>query len=419
MAKQITPFPYTTVLGIDIQRGALHYYNVLGDNVDSVVHNVQKYSSKYMDEEFFQKLTEAMAKFVENEPSETVRKVAFIFPDEAVALDNVRLPILRSQRLIQNSLNTKLKDIYLNYDNLNINTHLAEKNRQYCTYNVVAIQEKVLNALCSACSSNKMLADVLTFASASTVNAVSTLNPKWKNENYLFLDIKDVYSRFIFVVGGRAVGFYSLPFGSEFLSSRKCIPEDMLFDHTMSELTVLNARERAKSKKLSVLDEEDIEQTIGEMTESIKLDAMLVTNNNWDSNETEKMQKKVSPKLVESSVIKVMPKKQPRKLPSFMQRPVPETREEVENENFRVFAKWALSLIQSNPKLTSFGAPKFICVNLPKEYAHVIDAINKEEEENGVSFVRFDFADDNEDLARNLELFGGLYANNLHYSAKF
>ena len=84
-----------------------------------------------------------------------------------------------------------------------------------------------------------------------------------------------------------------------------------------------------------------------------------------------------------------------------------------------MFVKWALSLIQGNKKLVDLGAPKFVCVNLPQSLQFVIDATNEEEAENGLPFVRFDLADDNEDLAQNLELFGGLYGNNWQASAKF
>ena len=491
MAKKTsTPFPYMTVFGIDMRRGTFHQYNVLGDDVKSVVHTVQNYTGASFDEDFYKKFSDVVEKFVENNPSETVRKIAFVVPDEVVALDNVRLPMLRSQKLIQNSLNTKLSEIYLNRDNLEVRTFQAEKNRQYCTYSVAAIQAKVLNSLYTVCSENKLYADVLTYASASTVTAVSTLNPKWKNESYLFLDIKDVYSRFIFVANGRCVGFYPLPFGMEFLSAHKYVQEDMLFDHTMAELTVLNARERAKSKKLSVLDDSHV----GEMTESVNLDAMLVTNTDWEDDDEDSIpveqptvkaevaqptpaeEEPVEPALEEAATAedsttteepiaveteevtaeeateevteevieeapaeavasepvqeveeptpvvtktKVMAKKLPRKLPQFMQRPVPETEQDITKENFRVFVKWALSLIQSNSKLTAFGAPKFVCVNLPKDMQFIIDGVNTEEAENGLSFVRFDCADDNADLAQNLELFGGLYGNNWHSSAKF
>ena len=468
--KTTTPFPYMTVLGIDMRRGAFHQYNVLGDDVKSVAHTVQNYTGASFDEDFYKKFANVVEKFVESNPSEEVRKIAFVVPDEVVALDNVRLPMLRSQKLIQNSLNNKLSEIYLNRDNLEVRTSQVEKNRQYCTYSVAAIQSKVLNSLYTVCSENKLYADVLTYASASTVTAVSTLNPKWKNENYLFLDIKDVYSRFIFVANGRCVGFYSLPFGSEFLSANKYVQEDMLFDHSMAELTVLNARERAKSKKLSVLED----SPVGEMAETVNLDAMMMTNTDWDDEDedvkpVDSTVKSTAESVAEDTVeevavteetteettadpeateevapaeesevteevataseavkeevtatkAKVMAKKVPRKLPLFMQRPVPETAEDITKENFRVFVKWALSLIQSNQKLTAFGAPKFVCVNLHKDMQFVIDGVNLEEKENGLPFVRFDCADDDEDLAQNLELFGGLYGNNWHASAKF
>ena len=127
-----------------------------------------------------------------------------------------------------------------------------------------------------------MLADVLTYASASTVTAVSTLNPKWKNESYMFIDVKDIYTRFIFVAGGRAVGFYTLPFGLEFLSTPKYVQEDMLFDHSIAELTVLNAHERAKSKKLSVLSGDQV----GQISESVSLDEMMALNGEIENENT-------------------------------------------------------------------------------------------------------------------------------------
>ena len=427
MAKQTTPFPYMSVIGIDSRRSVIHYYNVLGDNVESVEHSVKSYAGAPFNEDFYKKLTEALAKFVENEPSEEVRKIAFVVPDDVVALDQINLPMLRSQKLLQNALDTKLGEIYLNHDNLTFRTFLAQKNRRYCTYNTAAIQDEVLKALYAACSENKMLADVLTYASASTVTALSTLNPKWKNESYMFIDVKDIYTRFIFVAGGRAVGFYTLPFGLEFLAKPKYVQEDMLFDHTMAELTVLNAQERAKSKKLSVLEGEQV----GQMNESVNLDELMTLNNDLDEDgdEAEAEAEELLPEpetaeedratLTPAPKIKVMLKKTPRKLPQFMQRPVPETDTDIAKENFRVFVKWALSLIQGNKKLVDLGAPKFILVNLPKALQFVIDSTNEEEAENGLPFVRFDLADENEDLAQNLELFGGLYGDSWHSSAKF
>ena len=103
----------------------------------------------------------------------------------------------------------------------------------------------------------------------------------------------------------------------------------------------------------------------------------------------------------------------------FMQRPVPQTTEEIVQEHFRVFVKWALSLLQNNPTLLAFGAPKLVAVNLPQSLSYVIDNLAGEEEETKIPFVRFDAADDKEDVARNLELFGGFQAKTWHVSQKF
>jgi hypothetical protein len=153
------------------------------------------------------------------------------------------------------------------------------------------------------------------------------------------------------------------------------------------------------------------------MGENVSLDEMMKLNKENEEGEgnenAEGEEENSTPKA------KVMAKKTPRKLPLFMQRPIPETDEDIAKENFRVFVKWALSLIQSNKKLVDLGAPKFVCVNLPKDLQFVIDATNVEEVENGLPFMRFDLADENEDLAQNLELFGGLYGNNWQPSAKF
>jgi hypothetical protein len=460
------------VISIDIRRSVFHYCTMLGDDPSTMQHRVKSYAGKAFDGEFYLKFKEALAGFIENEPSEAERKMAIVISDEAVALDCIRLPALKTLRLVQNALDVKISDLFLNKDNLKVVTYLADKNKRYYTYNLASMQKGILDSVALACRENTVVAEPITYAAASTITAVSKLMPEWANENYLFLDVKDIYSRFIFVAGGRAVGFYPLPFGLEYLSAGKFTQEDMLFDHTMSEFTVLNAQERAKAKRLSVMRElggevNDLENG----REVVNLDSMLVIGNGGaeddddDDDEMDyaeavrKQNKTVTKKVeeekeaqpqetaqeaVQESVSeerpqedlekaeqetqeekkaetseKIFVKKAPRKLPSFMWRPVPETEEEITKEHFRVFVKWALSLLQGNPMLTALGEPKFVAVNLPKEMEFIFEALKEEEKESGIAFVRFTGADDNEDVKKNLETVGGLYAKDWHVSAKF
>ncbi len=399
----------SVVVAVDMRRQVLHYYTMLGDDRASISHRVKNYKAKGLEEDFFAKMKDALATFVAEAPFEDVQKAVVVMPDETVALDCLRLPNMRNPKHLANAVGVKLSEIYANRADLKILAVLADKNRQFCTYNVAAMQRKILENVSAACSEQHLLADTVTYASASTAVAVGVLAPKYKNETYLFLDVKDVYARFIFVSAGRAVGFFTLPFGLEFLSAKKCKQEDMLFDHRYAELVVVNAKERAKSKKLSILAEtSDLA--------SMQMRSLQEDNDDFYDDEKPNKEKRVQDTQKE---IKILGKKQPRKLPQFMLRPTPTDANGVVQENFRIFVKWALSLIQSNTLLTAPNTPKCVLVNLPQSYQHVFDKLAEEEKETGLPFIRFDAADDDQDLANHLELFGGLYAKNFPASARF
>ncbi len=420
---------YSTTISIDTRRSVIHYYSMLGNDVTSIEHRVKSYSGMLLDDAFFARFKELTAEFVAETPSESVRKVSLVLPDNAVALDTINVPTMQSKNSTKNALNLALGEIYRNLGDLKIHTHQAAQNRQYTTFSTTAIQKKLLTSLYSACSENKLLVDTATYAASATTAAVAALNPKLKNATYLFLDIKSTYSRFVFVINGRAAGFYTLPFGLEFLARPKYVQEDMLFDHTMSELTVLNARERAKAKKLTVLAEEEPEAQNAE--EDIVLDEDMIFE---DADEDDKADEEEQEEVEDGNVVaepfamsagqridapKVMAKKTPRRLPKFMQRPIPETDEGVMCENFRVFVKWALSLLATNEKITQLGMPEFVCVNVPDAISFVLDSANEELEENGIEFRKLDEGKFSRKVLYNLELFGGLFPKSVHPATKF
>ena len=116
---------------------------------------------------------------------------------------------------------------------------------------------------------------------------------------------------------------------------------------------------------------------------------------------------------------KIMAKKTPRRLPKFMQRPIPETDEEIACENFRVFVKWALTLIASNDKLTQLGKPESVYVNLPQMLSFVLDKANEEREENGVEFKLLDNGDYDANVLVNLEMYGGFFPRAINPANRF
>ena len=312
------------------------------------------------------------------------------------------------------------------------------QNKQYSTYTTAAVQKWILASLNSSCSENRMFIENMTYASAATVSALPSFNPKLKGANYLFLDIRDTYSRFVFVVGGRAVGYYTLPFGLEFLARPKLVGEDMLFDHSMAEQTIRNARDRAKARKsadfveslagVGGIDEFEEVEPEEDAESAEKTDAESVALDGEAPKPTKKRKKSAAAnapdqtanKNIATIYSKYAPKKTPRKLPKGLQRPIPKTDEGITCENFRVFIKQALTILAANEKITRLGAPEFICVNVPESLAYVIDYANSEKGEHVIDFVKLATdAPIDESVALNLELYGALYPKNIHPSGKF
>ncbi len=395
---------YLTTIAIDTDRSVIHFYSMTGNDRSTIVHQVKSYRGAHFDVEFFETFKLAVKEYAMETPSESIRKVTVVLPDSAVLLDAIKVPTMKGSIQTKKALNVTLGNLYKNFADLRTLSYVADQNKQYSTFVVTAVKKHIISSIYAVCAENKLYVDTLTFASCSTISGALSLHSKIKNDSYLFLDVKEHSSKFIFVVGGKTVGSYPLPFGLDLLNSEKVIQEDMLFNHSYAELFVINARERAKSKKLTMmgLDAEEAESVfdVDEDDEDFEID------------ETPTEVVELQPQG------KVYTRKTPRKLPKFMQREIPETKEDVQNENFRTFIKWALSLIKDNDKLVALGEPSCVLVNVPKDLEFLIDKANEDVEENGIRFARLLTDEENAEITLNLELFGGLFTKTVNQNGK-
>lgn len=391
---------YSTTISIDTSNSTFHFYSMLGTDKKTIKHHVKSYSGEQFGDEFFDRLKKVVSDYAKNNPTDSVRKVTVVLPDSVILTDTFRVPTMKGLGQTKKALEATMSGLYRNYNDLRIASAVTEQNKQSSTYAIAAVRKDLISSIYSAFSESKMVVETVTSASGATVNSVSMLNPKLKNATYVFLDVKDVYSRVIFVANGIPVGSYKLPFGLELLRSEEVIQEDVLFDHSSAELAIINAKERARSQELTVMTSED-----GENGEQLMTDGVQLRD---ESDADDELQ--TGPK--------VLAKKAPRKLPKFMQRDVPETQEGVAAENFRIFVKWALTLIRENTRLTALGMPAFVSVNLPVDLIGVLDAANEESAENGISFVHFSNKEGSPELA-NLELYGGFFPKMISDAGKF
>lgn len=415
-------YNYMTTIAIDTNRRAIHFYSMAGNDKSSIVHNIKNYTGAKLDESFFEEFKSAVKEFVANTPSDSIRKVTVILPDSAVLTDTVKIPTVKGSAQAQKMLDVTLGGIYKNIGELHIIAQMADQNKQYTTIGISAVQNKIVSAIYSACSENKLLVDTLTFASASSIASATQFNSKLKGESYVFLDIKNGYSRYVFVVDGKVMGYYSLPFGIELLRYPQVVQDDMLFDHSYAELILLNAREKAKSQKITVMpfgENSSRPYAQGYLGMYMPADTRQPESANEGSEVATDDVSSSEESLEDEQAQQLYLKKSNRNIPKFMLRDIPETEEGVAYENFRIFVKWALNLIQNNQRITELGKPEFVCVNLPEDLAGVIDMTNQESGENGITFTRLSCPEQNSRVSANLELYGGLFPGQINSTNKF
>ena len=126
--------------------------------------------------------------------------------------------------------------------------------------------------------------------------------------------------------------------------------------------------------------------------------------------------------VVEPEEVKPKKKTYARKIkrvPAFMQRPIPEDELGFMAENFRMFVKRVLLVKMHHEQNAHLPNPQYVLVNMPKEYAGILDIINQEED-NGIEFRYFNpETENNRFLTGNLDLYGALFTETYNKQNNF
>lgn len=394
----------SNVIAIDTEKEIIHFYSIDLKDKKTIRYDAQSYCARPFSDEFFEKFSRILKLHCEHNPNAHMQTVSLVLPDTAFLTDMINIPTIQ-KKAMSTFLEIAIETIYKNISELHYRTFPAAQNKQYTTYGLVGIRKDIVSRFKETCSENHINLGNVTFCANATVNGACVLNPKLKNASFVLLDIKDKSSEYAIVVKGRTVGSYSLPFGYSILSKSRIVAEDLLFDHSPAELLVLNAKERARAKQLTVGEEIEAMESENEETEISEQTENELATYAEDSFET-----------VYSSTLT---KKVARKLPKFMLRDTPTEKEGCVYENFRIFLKWTLDFISNNATLVNLGAVDTVYVNMPQENSFLYDMINVDEEDHKVKFLPLIDSEEQEAVVRNLELYGGLYVKQYNKTNNF
>ncbi len=401
-------------LAIVIKPSKLKFYYMSAGDKNTLTTAEYDYKAILFSAGFYGELTTMVTDYLAKNPTvATDTAITLVLPDSGMATDTLLIPTMNKRKLSE-SLKVAIEGSYRKHGELEINSFMAMQNKRQTLFALVIMRKDLLKWVSAACNDAKLKPQIVTHASACIVNAIAQLNPKLRTSSYMFIDIKENSTTVIFVIHGRAAGYYPLPFGYSILQKKHVVSEDMLFEHSVAELVVLNAKEKAKAKQLTMMQDDTLQGQAEELSQ--EADGAVAVDEDEGPDEFEEIAEKAA---MNDTAIKTLPKKVPRKLPKFMLRPEPTTDEAMAYENFRIFIKWALNLIQSNDKIKMQGSLETVYVNMPENFSFVIDKANEEKEENGITFTYFDIHAEKSNISRNLEAFGALFPSTINKVSVF
>ena len=401
MIKLNLPFSaIDSCISINADFKSITFYSIDKKNKQNVLIERETYKSKAFEDDFYQMLKNTVA--LRFKATGRSGRVALILPDTLFLTDNVKIPVIQ-KRAMDNSLSLAIDALYKNSKDIKIVTSPLGRDKKTATFSLVGVRKEIIAKITDAVERAGANVSGITFSANASVNGAMAINPKLKTANFMLLDIKQDFSSFALVIRGKTLGYYSLPFGYSAIKDNSVKNEISLFDHTAGDLLVLNAKEKAKRKQLTSLDDEDLEEHDQMLGEDLDEDF-----DDEDLEDNEGVQK-----------VGALYKRLNRKLPKFMLRPTPTTPQEFEFENFRVFVKWALELIRNNAEILAFGAPELVVVNMPDKFHHLLGLVNKEQSENKIPFQPLLTNKLNQVNKDNLELFGGLYIKKYNRNNNF
>lgn len=390
---------FTTVISIKPRDKQIVFYSAVGRDKNTLKMDVKSIKARFFDDEFYEEFTRCLTEYANSNPSYAGKSayVTVLVPDYLISTTSFNIPGINKKNTM-NLFNVALESNYANFRELRMNNLMVKQNKQYATFCVALIRQKLLQGIYSACSSCNMFANILTYEASACGSAAASLNGKVANDACLLLDIKETESTLAYLNKGIVIGNLDLPFGWDIMKQPKVVAENMLFSHDVAELAVINAREKAKAKQLTMMGADN--QQTDESGSGIDGDGGLLTD-----------AAPAAPERQLNQTVKTLPKKTPRVLPKWMQRPVPDTQEGVAFENFRVFEKYVLEFIRANGRLTAIKEPSSVYVNMPEEFEYIYELVNQEIDENKIKFEDLGIKKEKPIIKEHLELYGGLCAD--------
>lgn len=436
-------------IGFDIRTGNMQIMHA-DKPTDAAEVDYLQFKSRIFTEEYFEEAKTLLEEYFVQHPTLQNLQAYVVLPNEAVGFETFNLPNMKHSKMAA-ALDTELANLYEGRQKDNkINVSTLFRNRQYTTMGTIYFNKKLIAQIYRLLTDVKVFPKETTYSGNAMLNSVFSFLPQARGKSFVFADVHNEYTEIAISSKGKTQGVAVVPHGLSLLKSDKVELEYMKTNHDVGELAVINAREAAKAKALTVdydpsvipedatiedyavqnaspaeqeaarqAEEQAAEQGAEQPTgpDGAPLaEAQPAEGDDFYESEEEEAKRLAEEAKTKLRKVKVF-KKMPKRFPKFMMREPPETVEGIQFENWRIVLKWIL-LYARQAQLTEYtDNPDFILVNLPQEYRFLLDKTNEDGNNDGLKLRPFEPSVKLHGTIRgNLNLYGGMFAS--HFNKK-
>lgn len=420
------------IIGIDNNEHKIKFQKAVGLGQQAHVEAIELAEELFSKGDYPEILDKGVADYIAAHGPMPQEPVTLVMPDCMVTLDIITLPTM-SRRTMGDTFRTEFHNLYKNHDELLSFPTVINANKKTTTYLLTLIRKDKLQRFREVLAGHNLKLERATCAATARCEALTDQHSKLHRDTYLFLDVKDHSSEIVLYNKGQLFGFASLPFGKDALPNDRVINEYDLYSHDIADLAVINAREKAKAAKLTMAAEEEnfnagvvldnpeggtamSKQDIMAMAQEMQAEeaaeaeaAAAAAAAEADAEDELDTEEEEAAPVVQSTPQGKRYVKKARKLPVFMQRPVPETPNGMVLENFRAFQVRLLNYVRTCKLNDSIPNPDYVVVNLPQEYEFLFQMLDAQED-NGISF-RLLCSDGHSSILQDLEMHGATKLN--------
>lgn len=262
------------IVGFDCVYKQVRIMRLFGLDFANAVVQEFPFANHFLSEKFFDEFKQIFEAYFQTLPTAGQLACYVVLPDKAVVMDHISLPNIKKSK-IDSAIIASLQNDYKNYKEMQFNGQFVGRKPPICHILSYGGEKAQSHQSLPLYAVNRLYPKATSYVANCMINSLLYFKPAFRRRSFIFMDMKSEYTRFAFCVKGKTIGFATIMLGLTHLKDDKVLQENMQYNHDVADLAIINAKEKAKMKALTV---EAVPEDLADVADSVT-EQLIAANN--------------------------------------------------------------------------------------------------------------------------------------------